>query len=363
MQFSLLRHDPVSAEADEQLVRQHEAEIGELLPLLGPLFGFGVIAFSIWDYLIDPLQAHLTFATRVALVLLGAVAYWPNRLNWTPMQRNGLIYITHASAIIIALYLLDQGFIHGLTAVAACTFTLSVTTLRLKTFVLISLLPSLLFIALSALRQPLFEFVNGLALYLFALLLAGAIMLVIRFLRQRAFLLEQELTNIAQRDSLTGIYNRRYLSELAEREVALAQRHHRPLSLLMIDIDHFKSINDTFGHDIGDAVIRMVTETCVVNMRRIDHVGRIGGEEFVCVLPETDEAEALQCAERLRENIESLRVPSPLGAVRFTVSIGVAVLSVRHENWKALLKDADVALYRAKQSGRNRVMLPEQTTS
>jgi diguanylate cyclase (GGDEF)-like protein len=194
------------------------------------------------------------------------------------------------------------------------------------------------------------------SLVIFAMSLAAGIMLVIRFLRQRAFLLERELTRITQHDSLTGIYNRRYLTELAEREVTLARRHRRELSVLMLDIDHFKRINDTYGHDIGDRVIRAVTEACLAGVRSIDHVGRIGGEEFVCVLPETDAVAAQACAERLRRTIENSRLPPPNHGITFTVSVGVAVLKPAHQNWQALLKDADVALYRAKESGRNRVV-------
>jgi diguanylate cyclase (GGDEF)-like protein len=186
--------------------------------------------------------------------------------------------------------------------------------------------------------------------------LAAGIMLVIRFLRQKAFLLERELTRISQHDGLTGLFNRRYLTELAEREVTLARRHRRALAVLMIDIDRFKRINDTFGHDVGDRVIKAVTEACLAGVRSIDHVGRIGGEEFVCVLPETDVLAAQACAERLRQTIAGLRLPPPNNGLEFTVSVGVAVLNPEHQSWQALLKDADIALYRAKESGRNRVI-------
>jgi diguanylate cyclase (GGDEF)-like protein len=139
----------------------------------------------------------------------------------------------------------------------------------------------------------------------------------------------------------------------------LAARHGRALALAMLDIDHFKEVNDTYGHDIGDKVLKRLTDTCSQNLRLIDHFGRIGGEEFVCIFPETDEAQAMLCAERLRQSVEAIKIDMPDGPLRFTVSIGVATLNTHHPDLDALLKDADRALYRAKRGGRNRVVLAE----
>jgi len=149
--------------------------------------------------------------------------------------------------------------------------------------------------------------------------------------------------------------NRAFLTELAEREVALARRHGRPLAVAMLDIDHFKGINDEYGHATGDEVIRQLVAACVGTLRSIDHFGRIGGEEFVAIMPETGREDALQCAERMRANIEQLRVATPRGTLRFTASFGVAILSENHPHWSALLGEADAAMYRAKNTGRNRV--------
>ncbi|MBI1891525.1 MAG: GGDEF domain-containing protein [Burkholderiales bacterium] len=357
MRVPPLMRNQLTPELEAQLVSQHEAEIGELLPVLGPLFGFGVIAFSIWDYLIDPAHAPLAFFLRAAFVGVGGLAYWPTKLPWTPLQRTGVIYCTHSAAIITCVYLLDGGFGYGLPAIAASCFVLSVSTLRIKTFLLFALPPFALFVFLAQLKLPVFDFFNSLAQYVFSLALAAAIMLVIRFLRQKAFLLECELTRISRHDGLTGVYNRRYLTELGEREIALARRHGRSLAALMLDIDHFKKINDSHGHDVGDSVIKAVTYACLAGVRSIDHVGRFGGEEFVCILPDAGEAEAMRCAERLRQSVEALQLPGPGDPIRFTISIGVAALKPFHESWDALLKDADIALYRAKETGRNRTVL------
>ncbi|PRC93475.1 GGDEF domain-containing protein [Solimicrobium silvestre] len=349
-----LRELPPQIEVEVE--SRHEEEIFHLLPLLGPLFGCGILLFSAWDYLIDPAHAWSTFLVRLLLVLLGSIAYVPNRLQWSPVQRCGVIYGTHSCAIIISEYLLNNGFLYGLTGIAACIFVVSVITLRVRTFLLILSAPTLLFLILSAIRFPLFEFINSVMLYIFSVACAGIVMLVIRYFRLKAFSLEKKLLHISHHDSLTGAYNRGYLTELAVREIALAKRHGRALCVAMIDIDHFKSVNDTYGHAVGDETIKLLVKTCEQNLREIDHFGRIGGEEFVCILPETAESDAMLCAERLRRSIEEMRIKIPSGYLQVTASIGVAVL-IQQPDWDALLKDADTALYSAKRDGRNRVVL------
>jgi diguanylate cyclase (GGDEF)-like protein len=347
----------LSEQDESALADQHGAEIQALLPLLGPLFGMAVILFGVWDYLIDPAHAPLTLAIRVLFVLAGSPAYRQTRFHWTPVQRFGYIYCTHTSAIVLCEYLLNEGLLLGMAGIASCVFTVSVVTLRIRTFLLILAIPSMLFIVLGATKLAPFDFTNNLMLYIFAVALACTLMLVIRSFRQKAYLLEKELLHISRHDSLTGTYNRGYLIELAERELAAARRYGRKLAIAMIDIDHFKQINDTHGHHTGDEVIKQLVRTCTDNLREIDHFGRIGGEEFVCVLPEADEAEAMACAERLRRSIENVQIQGAHGPVRFTISIGVAVLDESHAGLNAMLEDADSAMYIAKNGGRNRVVL------
>lgn len=350
-------------EQDESaLAAQHGAEIQSLLPMLGPLFGLAVILFGAWDYLIDPTHAFTTLIVRMLFVAIGSLGYWQTQhFHWTPVQRFGYIYCTHTSAIIICEFLLRGGFRFGLAGIVACVFTVSVVTLRIRTFVLILSIPTLLFVALSAASLPPFSFMNNLMLYVFAVSLACILMLVIRSFREKAFLLEKKLLHISRHDSLTGTCNRGYLTELAEREVALAKRHGRKLAAAMIDIDHFKEINDTYGHHTGDEVIKQLVTTCLQNLREIDHFGRTGGEEFVCVLPESGQEEAMVCAERLRRSVEATTVETPQGQIRFTVSIGIAALEESNANWEALLNDADRAMYRAKREGRNRIAFASPT--
>lgn len=159
---------------------------------------------------------------------------------------------------------------------------------------------------------------------------------------------------LATTDALTGIYNRRGLFALAERQLKLAQRQDQPLALLIFDIDRFKGINDAHGHAEGDRVLCEVVAHARAAIREVDLFGRAGGDEFFLVLPGATEAQALEIAERLRERIESgVRYGEPPAAA--TVSIGAACLSERLNNLDRLETAADAALYRAKRKGRNRV--------
>lgn len=167
----------------------------------------------------------------------------------------------------------------------------------------------------------------------------------------------EALDRLSRHDELTGLLNRRALLETLERELALARRFGSPLSLLVIDVDHFKSINDGHGHAMGDAVLRRLAETLGQRARRIDVLGRLGGEEFVIVMPQTTPRGALVLAEAARHCVETMEVAG-LGR-RVTISGGVACLDGRQGSAAALIDAADKALYRAKQLGRNRVLCAE----
>jgi diguanylate cyclase (GGDEF)-like protein/PAS domain S-box-containing protein len=177
--------------------------------------------------------------------------------------------------------------------------------------------------------------------------------------RELQIALERE-KELSHTDSLTGIHNRRYLFELAEREVNIATRHSLPLSVIMFDVDFFKKINDTFGHDIGDAVLQRVIETSRLELRSSDVIGRYGGEEFVVILPMTTAAQALPVAERIRVRVEVLRVPTHTQDAAVTLSIGIAELPALPDKTASvdhLVRWADEAMYAAKQAGRNRIAL------
>ena len=165
----------------------------------------------------------------------------------------------------------------------------------------------------------------------------------------------EKLESIVNIDELAQIYNRRYLYSLGQNEVALARRHGRMLSVVMLDIDHFKNINDLYGHAIGDLVIRAVAQCCVDTGRTTDSAGRIGGEEFALVLPETSIAAALQAGERLRAAIAEMNVWTGSENLCVTVSVGAAQWRESDAGFEDLMRRADAALYAAKRGGRNRV--------
>ncbi len=171
----------------------------------------------------------------------------------------------------------------------------------------------------------------------------------------RAHRLAHEVEKLARTDFLTVLNNRRAFIELGARAIDLAQRHRRPLSLVMLDIDHFKSINDTRGHGAGDAVLRVVADLIRENHRKTDIAGRLGGEEFALLLPETPLADALLVAERLREHVGSRSVTYEGSPIRCTTSVGVADLRPG-ETLEQLMARSDAALYEAKHAGRNRVI-------
>lgn len=156
-------------------------------------------------------------------------------------------------------------------------------------------------------------------------------------------------------DGLTGLYNSRYFFNLANFEFERVRRYPSSLSVMMIDADYFKSVNDTYGHPVGDEVLRHLAQVIQSGLRKVDVVARYGGEEFVLLMPETDLDQACLVAERLRGLVESTSVQVEGHTISITVSIGVACMGSEHVNFNALVKSADDALYVAKGQGRNRV--------
>ncbi|MDR3580236.1 MAG: GGDEF domain-containing protein [Oryzomonas sp.] len=160
----------------------------------------------------------------------------------------------------------------------------------------------------------------------------------------------EQLEQLMLTDPLTGVGNRRMLIKRLEEEVVRAQRYQRPLTVAFFDIDHFKNINDTYGHSSGDMVLSRVAESLKSGLRDCDLLGRFGGEEFVVLLPETTMDKASKVAERMRADIEHMRLPQITRSI--TASVGLAELQ-DNESGEDLLERSDRALYRAKADGRN----------
>jgi diguanylate cyclase (GGDEF)-like protein len=163
------------------------------------------------------------------------------------------------------------------------------------------------------------------------------------------------LEEMATTDGLTGLLNKRALIEAAIDKLRSAGRFKKPLSVLVCDIDHFKNVNDTHGHDFGDIVIRGFGDVLKRTKRDTDVVGRFGGEEFVVVCEQTDSEGAALLAERIRSELEAEAFHAPNGGVHVTCSVGVATFPGAGADWEALFKATDEALYASKRTGRNRV--------
>ena len=166
---------------------------------------------------------------------------------------------------------------------------------------------------------------------------------------------QEKLRQLAITDGLTGVFNYRYFMELGRREFERVRRYGRHLSLIMVDIDHFKKTNDTYGHAVGDGALRVVAQICQKTVRNVDILARIGGEEFAVLLPETALEKAWLVAERLRLSLSRAVMRTKAGELRLTASLGVGAVEQETKDFEDLLRSVDSALYAAKRNGRNRV--------
>jgi diguanylate cyclase (GGDEF)-like protein/PAS domain S-box-containing protein len=171
--------------------------------------------------------------------------------------------------------------------------------------------------------------------------------------KQQLQTVNQQLQHLSRTDRLTGLNNRGYWEECLQHEYARHRRYQSMAALVMFDIDHFKAVNDTYGHQAGDKVIQAVAEVVREQIRGADYAGRYGGEEFVVLMPDIDSSGALNFAERLRKRIEALVVSYEQQTIPFTISLGVADLSYPSDDHKQLIERADQALYASKKGGRN----------
>lgn len=279
-----------------------------------------------------------------ALVVVSLVLY-----SVVDQNRPARILIHHVALAIFDLY-----------AAFAC-LTHSGTS-RTKTFRLIA---SLLILSVMTYLWRIADDVFGMSLplpYMQSRVMIVAMsvvifpMITILLVLQTSQRLQEEISDQARRDMLTGAFNRRAFEEFAHREWARTLRHGDPFSVLMVDIDHFKEYNDQHGHQIGDETLALVSRIAQSALRTNDIWCRIGGEEFVALLPNTSMSRAVTVAERVRASVEKTAIPTPSGSLGVTVSIGVAEHLSTHAHWAELLAASDSALYKAKAAGRNRVI-------
>ena len=167
---------------------------------------------------------------------------------------------------------------------------------------------------------------------------------------------EQRLLDMNMQDSLTGAYNRRFLDVYIQREFDRHKRYATPFSVIMLDIDYFKTVNDEYGHQCGDSLLKNIAAEIAASIRKVDFLARYGGEEFCCLLPETTLPKALFVAERIRKSIARRRFDYEGNILQLTVSAGVSTLLGDIDSAESLIGKADEALYAAKRQGRNRVV-------
>jgi len=173
----------------------------------------------------------------------------------------------------------------------------------------------------------------------------------------RVLLQEKQLFELAHRDGLTGLYNHAYMQEFLDREIERAQRHSHPLSVLMFDIDHFKKVNDTYGHQAGDTCLKQISQVVLQTIRKIDLAARYGGEEFMVILPETGSDGALILAERLRSAVAQEVVSTAAGKISMTISVGIVTCNACTECYdkQQLVSTVDKAMYESKYAGRDQI--------
>lgn len=180
--------------------------------------------------------------------------------------------------------------------------------------------------------------------------------LVVLLARVRAALREKERQDLLEKwattDPLTGLFNRRHFFELAAREFNRTQRQQSPLSFILLDIDHFKQVNDIHGHLVGDTALVTLADLLRSHLRKVDFCCRFGGEEFVLCLPDTPKQGALEVAERIREALMPVQIPTDTGTLSITISLGIAENN-NDQSVESILRQADEALYKAKENGRN----------
>jgi diguanylate cyclase (GGDEF)-like protein len=334
------------------------------------LVGFATVLLAVslwgWDWVHDPIGAPAVLGTR--LLMGGILLLYPLFLL-SGMRRDLLPWLFYVLVLVtqgVFLYhlsLIQGGLVYGIAGfmywfILPVFLGLPFGSLpNLFGLLSVAVLPNVL-VPLGV--APAFELAkyNAIIGPTCAITIFATVMLDMLF--RNLFLYRQEAETLAITDSLTGIANRRHFLEKGELFLKLSQRYGRPISLLMFDIDHFKQVNDRYGHAAGDAVLRHIVRVAADNLRSSDILGRIGGEEFAVILPETTPPNALAVAELLCRRIAS--TPALLeeaGELVVTVSFGVVGLEgpTPGADFGRLLQVADEGLYRAKREGRNRVVL------
>ena len=330
----------------------------ELLPVPIIAGALALVAFTAWDWALDPAMVVPSLLIRGAAAALMLACAWQLKQNRTAPLRllSGLVIVTGTLAIAGTQALVQDGFTYGSAGLALFPTVSAIAVIRawhVPVLNLPVLAVVLVLIHLSGVDG--FTAANAALFLLTGIFTATIVALALERSARYGFQLQLTLEAEARLDPLTGIPNRRQLAERAGLEVERARRFGRPLSLLLMDVDHFKRINDNHGHAVGDEVLRVLAALCRAELRQTDLLARMGGEEFVALLPETTAEGAALIAERLRLRVAAHPLLSDPVRIPVTISVGVAGWEPDTARWEDLLERADRAMYDAKEGGRNRV--------
>ncbi|HYC03620.1 MAG TPA: GGDEF domain-containing protein [Azospirillaceae bacterium] len=327
----------------------------------GPVIvgALALLGYAAWDTVLDPRWAAWSVAIRLSGALIMIACVWKlARDPEAPLTPLSLLIVTAGtSAIALTQFLVDRGWDFGTAGLALFPTVSAIAVVRARDIPAVNLPPFLVVAGLLALDGVSgFVLFNTLAFLGTGIFTAYILAIGLERSYREAYRLEANLEAEARQDPLTGVANRRRFVEQAVLEVERTRRFQRPLSALLLDLDHFKRINDSHGHAVGDEVLRAVAQLCQRSLRQTDLFARLGGEEFVALLPETDIEEAAILGERLRALLEAtpaLETPSRLVV---TTCVGVATCDLSNPSWQDMLEAGDRALYEAKRRGRNRVV-------
>ena len=323
-----------------------------------------VLVFNAWDWFVDPAHALTALWVRLGgAAVIVATGMWQQARQVVAMAPvvAKLRLMVSAATISLALALLEQGFLVGLSGLVIALIGSAYSSIDRRDVLVLFVPPVALSLAIMAISGvDRFVFINAACFLVLSVAVGWLLAGVLELSYRRAYELEQALLRESRIDALTGVLNRRALEEQGKAALSLCQRHGQPFSVLMVDIDFFKDVNDRYGHPVGDEVLRALAAQCRRLTRGSDRFGRWGGEEFLAVLPETPVAQALALGERMRAAVAQTGFEFGGDVQRVTISVGVAgedLLDWKETGhvWSALVKAADDAMYRAKSGGRNRV--------
>ncbi len=348
--------DVSAADSDAEFRATRLAALAQINVTTYWLTALLVMLFSAWDWFVDPANWAKALAIRsvgsVVILATGIVQRVSGRVDWAAHLAR-IRYGAAVLAVAGALAVLERGYLVGLAGLIAVMMSGAYIALDRRDLLPLNAVPVVAVgLVMYAAGLDRFAVVNATTFIALSLAVSMLLARVFEDSNRRAFTLERQLMREARTDALTGLLNRRALEEIAGLELKRSARAGAPLSVILCDVDHFKSINDRHGHAAGDRAIRSIGERLQTVLRETDAFGRWGGEEFLAILPGTAEDAASHLAERMRQAIESAPIDAATGLCA-TISLGVAG-GGRADKWDALVKAADEALYRAKAEGRNR---------